>query len=283
MDKILRGLAFSNNVSVTLLDTTEMVQKAIETHNLTATPAAALGRTLTIATFMSACLKNKGDNLSITIKGDGLGGDIVVCGDKELNIKGYIENGQVEVPPNALGKLDVKRVVGTKGKITVMKNVGLKTPYVGLSDIVSGEIAEDFASYYFHSEQQPTLIAVGVKINTDLSCMSAGGVIVQPMPSCPDEIIDKLEALAPKFAKISDMIKDKGLYAISSEYFEDFKGIALEPKYECKCDREYFEKILVTLGKVELESILREQGKIEVICHFCNKKYTFNEEILKLF
>ncbi len=283
MDRAVKALIYNGEISLTLLDTTEMVNRAIEIHKLSPLAAAALGRTMTVATFMSIGLKNKDDTLSVTISGDGPAGTIVVCGNHDLKMRGYIDNPRVELPLKKNGKLDVGGAVG-KGRISVVKNLGLKEPYTGSSRIVSGEIAEDFAAYFTFSEQQPTGLALGVKIGKDFKCVGAGGVVIQPMPGASDESIDKAEKLLSEFTKISSMIEEYGIDGIIDRYFDGVFFFEYEPEYKCTCSKDYVDKILITLGKEELYDTIEKEGKVEVVCQFCPNKYTYlKEDVDKLF
>lgn len=282
MDRTIKALILNGEISVTLMDTTEMVNRAIEIHGLSPLAAAALGRTMTAATFMATNLKNKDDTLSITITGDGPIGSIVVCGNHDLMMRGYVDNPKVDLPLKSNGKLDVGGAVG-KGRITVVKNLGLKEPYTGSSKLVSGEIAEDFAAYFTYSEQQPTGMALGVKIGKDLKCVGAGGLVIQPMPGASDESIDLAEKLLSNFGSISSMIEEYGLDGIIDRYFDGVFFFEYEPKYQCTCSKDYVDRILITLGEKELYDTVEKEGKIEVVCHFCPNKYTyFKEDVDKL-
>lgn len=275
MGKIYKGLIFDGQISVSILDTTDVVEECINIHNLSPVAAAALGRTLTACAFMSSGLKNDDDNLSVTIDGNGVGGQIVVCGDAQLHIRGYVDNPAVDLPLNAAGKLDVRSFVGNTGKITVVKNMGLKEPYTGCCHIVSGEIAEDFAAYYTYSEQQPTGIALGVRIGKDYHCTGAGGIVMQPLPDASEESLDKAEELLSHFGNISSMIETVGAKGIIDEYFNGVKFEEREVSYKCNCSRDYVDRVLLTLGKKELYDAIESDGKIEVVCHFCPQKYTY--------
>lgn len=282
MDRTIKALILNGEISVTLMDTTEMVNRAIEIHGLSPLAAAALGRSMTAATFMATNLKNKDDTLSITITGDGPLGSIVVCGNHDLMMRGYVDNPKVDLPLKSNGKLDVGGAVG-KGRITVVKNLGLKEPYTGSSKLVSGEIAEDFAAYFTYSEQQPTGMALGVKIGKDLKCVGAGGLVIQPMPGASDESIDLAEKLLSNFGSISSMIEEYGLDGIIDRYFDGVFFFEYEPKYQCTCSKDYVDRILITLGEKELYDTVEKEGKIEVVCHFCPNKYTyFKEDVDKL-
>ncbi len=278
MDRLVKTLIYNNELSLAVLDTTELVNEAINIHKLSPLSAAALGRTLTIATFMSSTLKNDTDKLSITIAGNGVGGNITVSGNSKLQMRGSIDNPRADLPLRADGKLDVGGCVG-KGRLTVVKSMGLKEPYTGSCRLVSGEIAEDFTAYYTFSEQQPTAIALGVKIGTDYSCIGAGGIVIQVLPNASDESISKAEKVIGCFSNISTLIKEKSIEDIISEYFgETSKLEEYHPKYQCLCSREYIEKMLISLGENELRDIIKEQGKISVNCQYCQKDYVFYED-----
>lgn len=277
MDKVYKALMFNGEISVSILQTTDMVNEAIRIHGLSPVAAAALGRTMTAATFMATGLKNKDDNLSITINGDGPGGQIVVCGNSQLHMRGYIDNPTVDLPLKPNGKLDVSACVG-RGRITVVKNLGLKEPYTGSCHIVSGEIAEDFAAYYTYSEQQPTGIALGVKIGKDCTCVGAGGVVIQAMPGASDESITKAEEFLSNFTSISTLIEELGIDGIVDKYFEGILLFEYDPKYQCTCSKDYVDRILITLGEKQLYDTIDSEGKIEVVCHFCPERYTYYKE-----
>ena len=278
MDKFYKGLIFNNELTVSVLETTDMVNKAIEIHNLSPVCAAALGRTLTICTFMSQGLKSQKDKLSVTVSGDGVGGKITVCGNGDLQMRGYIDNPQVDIPLKPNGKLDVGGCVGKNGRITVIKSMGLKDPYSGSSELVSGEIAQDFAAYYAFSEQQPTAIALGVKIGTDGKCVGAGGVIVQALPGASEETLIKGEEIINKLNNLSSIIQEHGAKYVLDEYFGEVEYTEYFPKYQCICSREYLEKILISLGRNELNDIIEKDGEIKVNCEFCRTEYKFNKQ-----
>ncbi|MBE7061259.1 MAG: Hsp33 family molecular chaperone HslO [Clostridiales bacterium] len=284
MNKLLKSLIFNDQISLSVLDTTDMVNDAIKIHNLTPLTAAALGRTLTVCTFMSSNLKNQSDKLSVTVAGDGVGGKITVCGNGNLDMRGFIDNPQADLPLRADGKLDVGGCVGKNGRLTVVRSMGLKDPYSGSAQLVSGEIAEDFTAYYAFSEQQPTAIALGVKIGTDGTCVGAGGVIMQAMPGADDGAICMAEDVMSQLDNVSTLIETIGAEGIIDKFIGEVKSTEYFPKYNCLCTREYIEKVLVSLGKDELNDIIEKQGNITVDCQFCNKKYVFNaEDVDKLF
>ena len=278
MDRLFKGLAFDGDISVSVLETTDMVNTAIDYFHLSPVCAAALGRAMTATTFMASGLKNDDDRLSVTISGDGPGGTIVVCGDKNLNMRGYIDNPQVDIPLNAANKLDVRGCVGTKGRITVVKSMGLKEPYTGTCHIISGEIAEDFAAYYTYSEQIPTAMALGVKIGKDLKCVGAGGVIFQVMPGAKDSSVAAAEELIGKFSAVSGMIEEIKAEGIIDKFFKTVDFTEYSTQYKCNCSKEYVDKMLLTLGAKELYDTIDKMGKVEVDCHFCPEKYVYLKE-----
>ena len=284
MDRLLKALILNGELSVSVLETTDMVNEAIRIHNLSPVCAAALGRTLTISTFMSSNLKNKGDKLYVTIKGDGPIGKITVCGNGNLDMRGTVDNPNLNIPLKPNGKLDVSGAVGKKGRLTIVKSMGLKKPYSGSSELVSGEIAEDFTAYYALSEQQPTAMALGVLIGTDGTCIGAGGVILQLMPGASEETIKYTEEKIKEFSSVSNLIKEMGSIKILEDMFDPFFYTEANPKYHCLCDKEYVKSILVSLGKEELLSIIQKEGKVSVNCDFCKTEYVFYEkDVLELF
>ena len=274
MGKIYKTLIFDGQISLSVLDTTDVVNEAIRLHKLTPVTAAALGRTLTVTAFMASQLKGEDERLSVTISGNGAGGKIIAAADSELNVRGAIDTPSADLPLKANGKLDVGGVVGNSGYITVVKNLGLKEPYVGRSELVSGEIGEDFAAYYAYSEQQPTAIAVGVLIKNE-KCIGAGGVIIQPLPDCTEENLVKAEELVNNFADVSKQISEEGAGGIIEKYFKDYDFNASDVRYKCNCSDEYVQKVLITLGEKELYDAIEKDGKIEVCCQFCDKKYVY--------
>ena len=284
-DKILRGLMCDGEVSFAVADTTRLVNEAIRIHGLSALSAAALGRTLTAAAYLCSSLKEESGALSVSVKGDGVGGSIYVSGDKSLHMRGYIENPQAELAPNVLGKLDVGGCVGKNGTLTVVRDDGQNVPFVGTTPLVSGEIGEDFAAYFAYSEQLPTALAVGVKIGTDGTCLGAGGVFLQPMPGASEECIRFVEENIAKFGAVSSILQEKTPEQLLSEYFGEVQFYTLFPEYKCNCSRNYIEGVLAALGEKELRDTIAEQGRIEVHCHYCNSDYTFTpqdvEEIVR--
>ena len=278
MGKIYKTLIMDGRISLSVLDTTDVVNKAIEFHKLSPVCAAALGRLLTATAFMASSLKDENERLSITINGGGLGGQIVTAADGNLRVRGSIQNPNVDIPLKSNGKLNVGAVVGKDGYITVVKNLGLKEPYVGRCRLVSGEVAEDITAYYAYSEQQPTAAALGVLIGTDGNCIGAGGVIVQPMPDASEQDLIEAENLIKEFSDVSKKISDYGGEGVCRKYFANYEFTEFTTVYECNCSRDYIDGVLLAMGKNELYRTIAEQGKIEVECQFCNKKYVYTNK-----
>ena len=278
-------LAYNGRVSITCAMTTELVDEARKIHDLTPVSTAALGRLLTMATIMGSDLKDEEDNITLQIKGNGPIGTMVAVVNGDMKVKGTVGNPYVDIPLNEFGKLDVGMAVGNDGFLNVIKDLGLKKPYIGIVPLSSGEIAEDFARYFTESEQTKSAVALGVLVNKD-GVKSAGGYLVSAMPDATDEDITNLEKNIFEAGAISRML-DEGLslYEIARKITgdKDVKIIQenIDAKYECDCSEEKMKKALSTIGKKQLKEILEEDGKAEMTCHFCNKKYTVSKEELE--
>jgi molecular chaperone Hsp33 len=277
MGKIYKTLLFDGKISLAVIESTDIVNKAIEYHKLTPLTSACLGRTMTASIFMASNLKNEGDKLSVSVCGDGVGGHVIVSVDSSLRVRGYIDNPQAELPLNEKGKLDVKGCVG-KGRLTVVRSMGLKEPYSGSSEIVSGEIAEDFAFYYTVSEQEPTAMALGVLMGSDGKCIAAGGMVMQALPGCDDETAQKAQEIILKYQDISTTIKNLSASGIAKEHFKGYYFTERTPEYKCICSKNYIDGLIISLGKEELYDILSEQGEIRIECQYCDKKYVYDKE-----
>ena len=287
-DEIIKFLAYNGKISVVCINSTEMVEKARKIHDLSPVTTAAFGRMLTMTAIMANEMKNAKDKITIQIKGNGPIQMMLTTANNFPKIKGYVENPVVDLPLNEFGKLDVGQAIGN-GYINVIKDIGLKEPYIGICPLVSGEIAEDFAEYFAKSEQKNTAVALGVLVDKN-GVKSAGGYIIKPMPDATNEDILKLEQNIFKAGSISKMLDEKlSLEEISKKITgdEDIKLIEddINPKYQCNCNRNRFERGLISLGKEELKKLIETQDKIETTCQFCNKKYEFTkqeiEELLK--
>ncbi len=289
MDKINKFLAYNGRINVICCNTTTLVEEARKIHDLSPVVTAALGRLLTVTSLMSTDLKNEEDNLTIQIKANGPIESMVTVANRKAEIKGYAKSTVVDIPLNEDGKLDVSGAVGFDGFINVIKDIGLKEPYVGIVPLVSGEIGDDFANYFVKSEGQEAAVAVGVLVDKN-GVKSAGGYIIKPMPDATNEDISNLEQNIFKAGAISKMLDEKlSLEEIAKKITgdEDIKLIEddINPKYQCDCNKKRFERGLISLGKEELKKLIETQDKIETTCQFCNKKYEFTkqelEELLK--
>ena len=283
-DNIIKFLAYNGRISITCANTTKLVEEARKMHDLSPVATAALGRLLTMGVIMGSDLKSEKDNITLQIKGNGPIGRMVTVVNKQLNIKGTVDYPQADAPLNEFGKLDVGRVVGTDGYLNVIKDIGLKEPYIGIIPISSGEIAEDFARYFTESEQTRSAVALGVLVNKD-GVKDAGGYLLSAMPDATDEDITNIEKNIFEAGAISKMLENNlSLYDIARKVTGD-KNVKiieqnLEPVYKCDCSKEKIERALSSLNQDELKRIIEEDGKAEIICHFCNKKYAFSKEEL---
>lgn len=283
-DKIMKFLAYEGKISVVCANTTNLVEKARQIHDLSPVVTAAFGRMLTITTIIASEMKSNKDKITIQIKGNGPLQMMVATANNYPKIKGYVNNTIVDIPLNENGKLDVSKAIGN-GYINVIKDIGLKTPYIGICPLVSGEIAEDFAEYFAKSEQKNTAVSLGVLVDKD-GVRSAGGYIITPMPGATDEQILKIEQAIFKAGAISKMLdKNMDLEEIAKLITGDEKIQLVEDKinpiYECDCSKEHMSNALEALSQQELQNIIKEDGKAELICHFCNKKYEFSKEDLE--
>ena len=283
-DYILRATAADGLIRAFAATTKNTVQTARTLHNTTPVASAALGRLLTAGAMMGTMLKGEKDLVTLQIKGDGPIEGLLVTADSKGRVKGYPFNPNVDIPPKSPIKLDVGGAVG-KGHLTVIKDLGLKEPYVGKTELVSGEIAEDLTYYYAKSEQIPTAIALGVLVDTDTSIKAAGGFIIQLMPGATLEIATMLEERITHLKYITELL-DRGetpetiLDAVLGDM--DLEIIDKMPtEFYCDCSRERVEKALISIGEKDLKTILEEDKKAEISCHFCNKVYNFDEADLK--
>lgn len=284
-DKIIRFLAYKGKVSIVCADTTQLVEDARKIHDLSPVATAAFGRLLTITAIMAQEMKSEQNKLSIQIKGNGPIGSMLTTANNIPEIKGYVANPYVDLPLNEFGKLDVGGAVGQEGYIHVIKDIGLKEPYVGVSPLTSGEIADDFTNYFVSSEQRQSAVALGVLVDKD-GVRKAGGYLITPMPDATEDEISQIEKSVFEAGAISKMLDENlTLLEIAKKVTGDKEVKVLKediiPKYKCDCSKEKMSKALISIGKKDLEEIIEKDKKAELVCHFCNKKYQFSEEELE--
>lgn len=265
-----------------LIESTQLVQRAKDIHGLSRIAAAALGRTLTCAAMMGSMLKGEDESITTQIKGGGPIGTVMAVAHGDCTVKGYVDNPGIDLPRTG-PKLPVGAAVGKDGRLTVVKDMHLREPYVGQVNLVSGEIAEDFAMYFTASEQTPSLVSLGVLVS-DEKVESAGGLIVQVMPGASEAAIASIENSAGMFMDISGTMKEYHLKDSVQQLLMHLEPEILatrEPRYVCACSRERIEKVLISLGADELKDMIQTQHGAQVDCHFCNKRYEFSEDALK--
>jgi molecular chaperone Hsp33 len=285
-DRLLQCVAAGGMLRVMMTDGTQLTREAQRLHDLSRVATAALGRQLMMTAMMAADLKGEADEISTIIKGNGPAGSMICTGNASLSVKGSVTNGQTELPPTPQGKLDVGGFVGSGGKLSVITDLGLKEPYIGVSNLVSGEIAVDFAQYYAASLQRPALVYLGVRMDgADKRVRSAAGVFAEPLPGCPEDVIDSLQAKATEIAKLSARIDDgETLESFLADVFGAFDAQIVserEPQYRCDCSKQRVERALIATGARELRAMIDEDHGAEVSCRFCDKTYHFKEEELE--
>ena len=283
MDQIVRAVSADGFVKISAITARDMVERARVIHDLSPTACAALGRTLCGASMLGELMKETDASLTIRVNGGGPAGSVIAVSDSEGNARGYVQNPQADLPTRADGKLDVGGLVGRSGMLTVSRDIGLKEPYVGSVELVSGEIAEDLAQYMVESEQIPSAVGLGVLIDTDKSVKAAGGFIVQLMPGAPENLIEKLETNILFMDQLTTVLSEDGVDAVISQVL-----FSLDPReaerhgveYRCTCSRERVAEALRSVGEAELRSMAAEGRDAEVSCQFCDKVYRFTPEDL---
>lgn len=282
MDEIVRVIVKDAPVKAMAITGREMVERAREIHRTLPVGTAALGRCLMACAMMGDQLKGEGSSVTLRFKGGGPMGTITAVADADGNVRGYAQNPAVILPPREDGKLDVGGAVGRDGTLTVIKDLDMKDPYVGMVPLASGEIAEDVTEYFAVSEQIPTACTLGVLVDTDQSVLRAGGYLIQLLPGATDEVIDKVEAGVNALGGVTGALLEEGMDAegLLRRALSGFELEVLEKhpvEYKCYCSRERVAKALVSMGREELESLIAEQGKAELTCQFCDAVYTFDK------
>jgi molecular chaperone Hsp33 len=285
-DYLVKALAFDGQVRAYAVRTTDTVSEAQRRHQTWRTASAALGRSMTAGVMMGAMLKGE-EKLTIKIEGDGPLGYILVDSNAKGEVRGYVNNPQVDFEANEHGKLDVKRAVGASGSLTVVKDIGLRDYFTGQVPLISGELGEDFTYYFVTSEQVPSSVGVGVLVNPDDTILAAGGFILQLMPGTEDETITKIEKSIETIPPISKLI-EAGLTPeeILERIFgkENIKILEKMPvRFECTCSKERFGDAIISLGSEEITEMIETEGMAEAHCHFCNEKYIYSREELESF
>ena len=285
MAKVVRTISKDASVTATAIDALDIVSRIEQIHQPSAVVTAALGRLSIAASLMGIGLKGENDSLTLRVNGNGPAGVLIAVADSFGNVKSYVANPVVEIPLNANGKLDVAGAVGTDGTLSVVKDMGLREPYSGQVPLVSGEIAEDIASYFAVSEQVPTVCGLGVLVNPDLTVKAAGGYLIQLLPFADESVIDIIEKNISEIPSVTQMLTS-GMTAedIAMRVLEGLEPNVLDEfdaQYRCDCSRERVERALISMGRRELEEMAEEQEISEVCCHFCDKKYNFTRDEIR--
>ncbi|MCD7800776.1 MAG: Hsp33 family molecular chaperone HslO [Ruminococcus sp.] len=282
MAVLKRAISMDASAVSTVIDATDIVNEIEKIHKTSAVVSAGLGR-LTIATSLIGYgLKGEDDSVTLRMDGNGLTGALICVSDSHGNVKSYVSNPVVEIPLNPYGKLDVKGAIGTNGTLSVIKDLGLKEPYSGTVPIVSGEVAEDIVNYFATSEQTPTVCALGVLVNSDLTIKRAGGFLIQLLPFASEEVISAIEKNIKNIKPITTMLEEgQTPEDIALSLLDGLQPNLLDeanPTYKCDCSKERVQRALISLGREELTKMANEQNQTEVSCHFCNRKYIFSKE-----
>ena len=285
MGKLIRCLTRDATVMALFVDSTDIVARAEQIHQPSAVVTAALGRLLTGASMMGVMMKGKEDSLTLKLAGGGPAGTVMAVSDSSGNVRGYAQNPIVEIPLKPNGKLDVSGAVGTTGELWVLRDNGAPEPYVGCTPLVSGEIAEDITSYYATSEQTPTVCALGVLVNPDLTVAAAGGLLLQLLPFCPEDVIDKVEANVAKLPSVTSMLArgmtPEQICAVALDGMEYDVLDTYAPEYRCTCSREKVQRAFMAMPSEDLLSLPDESGVAEATCRFCDAVYRFTREELE--
>jgi len=281
MDELIRAISADGYIKLSAVTTRNLTEEARRIHKCLPVITAALGRTMAAASMMGAMLKEDKGSVTIRINGGGPAGSIIVVSDSGGDVRGYVQNPAVDIPKRPDGKLDVGGAVGKNGLITVTSDIGLGAPYVGSCELVSGEIAEDIATYYMESQQSPAACALGVLVDTDQSVLAAGGYIVELLPGAPQDTLDKLEENVTKTGAVTGILKDKSVTDLALSVLDGFDPVILERhpvRYRCYCTRERVEEALLSAGEEALKEMAASETETVVTCQFCDKLHKFTQE-----
>lgn len=283
-DFIIDAITSDGAIRVVAADTRELCGEAAKIHALSPTAAAALGRALTAAAIMGSMLKGKNDSVTLQITGGGPLGRVIAVSDAAARVKGYVDNPRIDLPLKADGKLDVGGAVGRQGYLSVIRDLGMKEPYIGRTALITGEIAEDLCSYFAVSEQIPSAVALGVLVDVDYSVKAAGGFILQLLPGAAERDIERVEKVMAGLEPVTELLDggetpqgiiERLLEGYEVEYFDE-----MPTSYCCDCSAERTSRALISLGKTELKKLMDEDKGAQVCCHFCSRKYNFTSEAL---
>lgn len=285
MDILKKYLAHNDMVRVSVINGTDMIKKARDIHFLSNVATAALGRTMLASTMIASNFKEKNNRLTVRIKGEGDLKNIIVCGDNSLKMKGYVANPYVDLPLKSNGKLDVSTAVG-KGTLSIIKDIGMNEPYIGTCNLITSEIAEDFAYYFVTSEQTPCAISLGVNISKENDVGIAVGYIIEPLPDCDDKVINILELINENIESVTNLMLDIGNIDDVAKTITGDNNIKCiyekKPVYECDCNNDRIVKTIIAMGKKDsIDALNNNNGILELTCSFCNKVYRFNREQLE--
>ncbi|MDL2237565.1 Hsp33 family molecular chaperone HslO [Christensenellaceae bacterium OttesenSCG-928-K19] len=284
MSDILVKALLNNEAAVYACDISAMAEYARQVHNTLPIGTIILGRTMAAATMMCSTLKNKQDRLTLMINGGGPAGTVIATGGADLKIKAYLANPDVDMPPAEKGGFDIGGAVGKKGFVTVIKDMGLKEPFIGKTRVVTGEIGEDVAQYFLLSEQQPSIVYVNTWLETDMSVLNAGGLIITPMPGCSEKTLADVESRIREITNYAVYLMQESVPDIIKKIFNGMEVKILDeqkPAFECDCSKERLEEVVVSLGEEEIEDMIQKENGAQITCHFCNKVYEFSADELR--
>jgi len=278
MGKIIRAIGGNDYIKMSVIEAKDVVQRAVEIHNCSPTASAALGRSLCAASILGDMLKEEDGTVTVRINGGGPAGSVITVSDSSGNVRGYMDHPEADLPLRDDGKLNVGDLIGRDGLFTVSRDIGLKEPYVGSTELISGEIAEDLAAFLVNSDQVPSACGLGVLVDTDRSIRAAGGFIVELMPGAPDGLIEKLEDNIFMMDQLTTILDEDGPDELFNQVMKELDPQILSEtpiSYKCYCSRERIESALRSIGTDELNAMVKEGKDIEVSCQFCDNTYSF--------